>query len=99
MTKRDQIAALVGEEAVDLTLRANKWMMRAISAAVPIPILAVLSSALHVPQLWILIPICVITTIGMSVSGARLDNHVGDRQPTRRADSLAPTSRAMKGFP
>ncbi len=77
MTKRDEITALVGEEAADLALRANKWMMRAISAAVPIPILAVLSSTLHVPQLWILIPICVIAAIGMSVPGARLDNQAG----------------------
>jgi hypothetical protein len=77
MTKRDQIAGLVGEDAADLALRANKWMMRAISAAVPIPILAVLSSILHVPQLWLLVPICGIAAIGMSIPGARLDNQAG----------------------
>lgn len=76
-SKRQQIATLVGDEAADLALRANKWMMRAISAAAPISILAVLSSTLHVPQLWILIPICVIAAIGMSVPGARLDNQAG----------------------
>ena len=74
MTKRDQIPALVGEEAAGLVYRANAWLLRGALAVFPTaPALALISFELHFPGLWILIGACFLAAIARLVVGGRLN--------------------------
>ena len=74
MTKRDQIAALVGEEATGLAYRGNARLLRGALAVFPTaPALALVAFKLHLPELLALIGVCFLAAIACLVPGARLN--------------------------
>ena len=78
MTRRQQIAALVGEEAAAPAYRANAWLLRAVIAAFPtLPVLGALATLLHMPLLWLVGAATLLVSIGCFIPGARLNRQAG----------------------
>jgi hypothetical protein len=83
MTKRDQIAALVGEEATDLAYRANTWLLRGALAVFPtVPALAVIAFELHLPVIFVAVAAAFVVCSVCLAYGAKLN-----RRATRAASA------------
>lgn len=78
MTKRDQIAALVGEEAADLAYRAVHWYRIGALLAFPVGSGCILVAILlRQPYLLLAITPCLVWVGACLVPGARLDGRAG----------------------
>ena len=83
MTKRDQITALVGEEATDLAYRANTWLLRGALAVFPtVPALAVIAFELHLPVIFVAVAAAFVVWSVCLAYGAKLN-----RRATRAASA------------
>ena len=79
MTKRDQIAALVGDEATELAYQANAWLLRGALAVFPTaPALALIAFKLHLPELLALIGVGFLAAIACLVPGERLNRKASE---------------------
>ncbi len=78
MTKRDQIAALVGEEAADLTYRAVHWYGIGALAVFPVGSgCALVAILLRQPCLLLGIRLCLVWMGAGLVPGAKVDGRAG----------------------
>jgi hypothetical protein len=73
MTKRDQIAVLVGTDAADLAFRATRWQLVSVVFAFPIgEIFVWLAAATRIEWLWLGVLLSLAGWLGFLIPGARL---------------------------